>query len=146
MKMFIPACGDRFTLTKDWAFTLIFEDRNQKYLEKLGHLPKKADYNMLWENNDWHSRCRKTVEHSLPEGTVLECDRVYIRQFSKSAINDEDDFDSITFRVINPKNGKPVTNTRFWVKLVDANEIEFKLDPDSKYRDRVKAVKQVLEG
>jgi hypothetical protein len=30
--------------------------------------------------------------------------------------------------------------------LVDANEIEFKLDPDSKYRDRVKAVKQVLEG
>jgi hypothetical protein len=30
--------------------------------------------------------------------------------------------------------------------LVDANEIEFKLDVDSKYRDRVKAVKQVLEG
>jgi len=28
MKLFIPACGDRVTLTKSWAFDLYLERRN----------------------------------------------------------------------------------------------------------------------
>jgi hypothetical protein len=60
---------------------------------------------------------------TLPEGTVLTVDRYYIR----SGAND---FDSITFRLPKPagkrKKGDPVPPSgRFWVKLRDANTIEF---------------------
>lgn len=77
---------------------------------------------------------------------MLECDRVYIRSFSKSALKEDKDYDSITWREIDPVKGKPKKNSRFWVKLPDCNSIEFRLEPDSLYRDRVKAIKLVQES
>ena len=34
---------------------------------------------------------------------------------------------------------------RFWTKLSDANEIEFELAADGRYRDRVKLLKEVMD-
>jgi hypothetical protein len=54
----------------------------------------------------------RELRHTLPAGTVLKVGRVYIR-------GNQRDFDSITFRVVGTKKA------RFWVKLDDANTIEF---------------------
>jgi hypothetical protein len=48
---------------------------------------------------------------TLPKGTVLELDRIYIRKGAK-------EFSSTTFKLRKEK-------VRFWVKLADANRIEF---------------------
>jgi hypothetical protein len=98
----------------------------------------------VWEGEICRSALKK-VEVTLLTGTILECDRVYIRNFNKSADNDENDFNSITWRVLKP-NGKPKRNQRFWAKLKDCNEIEFDLEIDSLFRNRVKKVRQVLES
>jgi hypothetical protein len=54
-----------------------------------------------------------------------------------------DDYDSITFRVL--KGEKTIKNARFWAKLPDTYSIEYRQDPDSMYRNRIKAVKEVME-
>jgi hypothetical protein len=87
-----------------------------------------------------------SVEVTLPEGTMLECDRVYIRTFNKARVQEGDDYDSITWKLVDPKKGKMQKHGRFWVKLSDANEIEFELQEDSRYRDRVKLFKEVMDS
>ena len=140
-KLFIPACGDRITMVEPWEFDLYLESRNMKFAQERKLIDeKKAD---RWGSYDSHNNLRK-VAASLPAGTVLECDRVYIRTFSKGAIQVGNDYDSITWKVM--KGEKPAKNQRFWVKLPDVYNIEYKLDPDSLYRDRVKCFKDVHES
>ena len=140
MKLFIPACGDRVTLTSDWSFDLYLESRNMRFAEERKLVEaKKSD---RWGSYD-RGELRK-VKASLPAGTVLEVDRVYIRQFSKGAVEVGKDYDSITFKVM--KGEKPARNQRFWVKLPDVYEIEYDLPLGSLYRDRVKAFKSVHES
>lgn len=69
---------------------------------------------------------------------------MYIRTFSKSAHLVQNDYDSITWKVM--KGDKPARNQRFWCKLPDCYSIEYELHPDSLYRDRVKVFKAVLEA
>lgn len=59
----------------------------------------------------------------LPAGTELTVSRIYIR-------NGKSQYDSITFLAKNflDINGKKVRSARFWVKLEDANEIEYELN------------------
>lgn len=138
MKLFIPACGDRVTLTAPWRFTLWLEHRNVDFAVERGLLPKDADKWSFYRMGVLESRLNE-----LPAGTVLECDRVYIRTFNKSALEDDNDFDSITWKVM--KNGKKAVRQRFWAKLVDCLNIEYELvGPDALFRDRVKAVKAVM--
>lgn len=94
MKLYIPAIGDQLQLTADWTFTLYNERRNWGF----------ANVMMLPHTHE--------LKHTLPAGTVLKVDRIYIRSNHR-------DYDSITFRVIGVKNA------RFWVKLHDANTIEY---------------------
>ncbi len=142
-KLFIPACGDRLVLTKDWTFDLYLEHRNMKFAqERKLYEPDKSEHYGAYEGG--RSRKLKKVKATLLSGTVLECDRVYIRTFSKSAIQVGNDFDSITWKVM--KGDKPARNQRFWCKLPDCYEIEYKLEFDSLYRDRVKAIKEVMES
>lgn len=94
MKLYIPAIGDHVKLTADWTFTLYNERRNWGFINVMG-LPQTRE-----------------LKHTLPAGTVLKVDRVYIR-------GNHRDYDSVTFRVVGVKNA------RFWVKLHDANTIEF---------------------
>jgi hypothetical protein len=54
---------------------------------------------------------------TLPKDTILKVDRIYIRQGSE-------DFDSVTFRISDCPN-KDLIKKRFWVKLDDANKLEF---------------------
>lgn len=146
MKLYIPACGDRLVLTKAWEFDLYLEHRNLKFAQVLGLYqpkPKEHAWNVYESGERWGDRLKR-ARAALPEGTVLECDRVYIRTFSKSAVEVGNDFDSITWKVI--KNGKPQRNSRFWAKLPDCYEIEYRLETDGLYRDRVKTVKYVLES
>ena len=145
-KLFIPACGDRLVLSKAWEFTLYLESRNIKFAQE--HKLYTPDENGRWGSYDRNHNLRK-VRATLPAGTVLECDRVYIRTQNKSRMladgpADEIDYDSITWKVM--KGDKMVKNQRFWCKLADACEIEFKLDADAFYRDRVKVFKQVHES
>jgi hypothetical protein len=125
MQLFIPACGDRIRLLSDWTFKLHDEHRNRRFAEvRLSFVPH--GFGDRWKNND------DPIDITLPAGTVLECDRVYIRSNSKQVAHPDDTYDSITFKVV--VDGKAQMKQRFWVKLSDANHIDF--DLDSLYRDR----------
>lgn len=140
-RLFIPACGDRLVLTKAWDFTLYLEYRNVDFAKLRGLVTQ--DFG-LWDGGDkW--RGLKSVQVSLPAETTLECDRVYVRSTSKARTKEEDDYDSVTWRVVGPR-GKPLAKQRFWTKLPAVYDIEYRLEPDGLYRDRVKAVKSVLES
>lgn len=110
MKLYIPACGDRIVLAKPWTFTLYYESRNTEF----------AKQRKLFSENMYGKYGKPIAQVTLEEGTTLEVDRIYVRAFNKSAANDETDYDSITFRVVGVKK------QRFWAKLKDCNEIEFK--------------------
>jgi len=140
-KLFIPACGDRLTLTKPWNFDLYLERRNLKFAQTQKLVGDKFN---CWKEGYGKDHQIKSIPAMISKGTTLECDRVYIRTFSKSAVQVGNDFDSITWKVM--KNDKPARNQRFWAKLPDCYEIEYDLSVDSLYRDRVKAVRIVLES
>lgn len=145
MKLYIPACGDRLKLTAPWEFSLVFEKRNVKFGETMGVLTKGEK---TWEGGDgnaWRGPFRK-AKVSLPAGTIIECDRVYIRQYNKGRLEDKDDYDSITWKAMTAaqaEKAKPKLIGRFWVKLPDCYEVEYDLEWDALYRDRVKLVDQV---
>lgn len=135
--LFIPACGDRITLTADWEFLLYLEHRNTKFAEARNLIQPLTGSRWtrdVWEGESYRSGYRK-VPASLPKGTVLEVDRVYLRQHSKSATDESNDFDSITWKVVGQKHG------RFWTKLADANQIQFELGEGWSYKDRKAAAK-----
>jgi len=141
MKLFIPACGDRITLIESWTFDLYLESRNMKFAKTYKLAKESADDWGVYEDN--RNGVLKHVSATLSTGTVLECDRVYVRTFSKSAVKVGDDYDSITWKIM--KGEKPAKNSRFWCKLPDCYNIEFELVADSLYRDRVKVFKEIHE-
>lgn len=134
MKFFVPAVGYRIKLTQDWSFKLYGEYRNKTAFEFLG---KDFDANHGWRNDEL-----KSVDASLPSGTLLEVDRVYVRTANKARSGD-DDFDSITFKLVDSKK-----KVRFWAKLMDVNTIEYELPPNheegkTKAQDRAKQPKKL---
>jgi hypothetical protein len=134
--LFIPAIGDRITIMKPWLFKLYLERRNHNFAETEGHtiVPSNHSWNVYRRNVYGSNGMLATVNHTITPGTVLECDRIYIKTTSKSAKTDEDSYDSITWKVI--LNGKAVRNKRFWVKLTDCYNLEFDETSVSRYRDR----------
>lgn len=143
-RLFIPACGDRLVLTAPWEFSLYFERRNLNFANELGLIRGNRS---LYEDpppGQRYSNVLKKAQVVLPAGLVLECDRVYIRAFSKSALKDDKDYDSITWKVV--KNGKTAQKLRFWAKLSQCLDIRYELQHDSLYRDRVKLIKSVQEA
>ncbi len=96
------------------------------------------------ERNHEGGRDLQRVEATLPAGTIIECDRVYIRTHGKSGVHAEDDYDSITWKVM--KGDKQERHGRFWAKLSNCNGLEFDLAVDSLHRDRVKTVRMVMES
>lgn len=130
--LFIPAIGDRLTLTSPWDFKLYLEHRNIAFAESEGHtLPPNSRWNVYVPGTNYQLA---TVDHVLQPGTVLECDRIYIKTNSKSAATAEDSYDSITWKVV--IGNKAPRNKRFWVKLSDCHNLEFDEMSVSKYRDR----------
>ena len=137
MKMYIPRLGDQIRLTKAWDFALYNESRNMSLLEVLGDTRKQA---YPWS----HSPVEMTgVTATIPEGTILKIDRIYIRKGNE-------EFDSVSFtwpgmrtrtrieeRTVTNYTGSntietsvikekiPARPVRFWAKLDDVNKIEF---------------------
>ena len=113
-------------------------------VNKLNQANKEAEDNcveyQLWlkDNEAYQKKVakyasnNKSVEVTIPKGTLLQVDRIYIRKGAS-------DYSSITFfaknigEVIIPasrwsRSTKPVKKKalRFWAKLSDCNNIEFK--------------------
>jgi hypothetical protein len=133
MKLFVPACGDRVKLINDWTFAVFLEHRNMKFAEHRNIITKSEAASNRWGMYVGERYGRELVirAHTIKTGAILEIDRVYIRQFSKSAGTVDNDFDSITFKIIGEKH------SRFWVKLADVNTIECELE--STYKQRLTA-------
>jgi hypothetical protein len=120
MKLFIPSCGDRIVLSSAWTFDLYFnESRNRNFSKENGVLITFSD---VW-TPDWQRKLKESTKFTLKENTVLECDRVYIRTSAKISMSKDENYDSITWRVIGSK-----TKQRFWAKLSDCNNIEYHTD------------------
>lgn len=130
MKLFVPACGDRVKLIKDWTFAVFLEHRNMKFAAHRNVVTKEEASQNAWGMyvGDRYSSQLAIRVCTLKAGTILEVDRVYIRQFSKSAGSIDNDFDSITFKIVGEKH------SRFWAKLADVNEIDCELESTYKQR------------
>lgn len=116
MKMLIPSIGDKIVLTSDWEFACFEEYRNIKFI-------KKFKPSAVIRDNYWRRDSMQSFSITLPVGTVLRVDRIYIRSGKK-------EWDSITFSVckhphFTEMKRKIVADGRFWAKLEDVNEIEF---------------------
>ena len=149
MRMQIPSIGDRIRLLQDWTFTLHAESRNETLGKALGIFgpnpdPKNKDHwaHELWsdgvsshglekryepDQNSLERRIefsgRALTEVTFPKGTEFTVDRIYIRKGAK-------EFDSMTlFLGKTPLAGtlgfKKKGAVRFWVKLTDANKMDF---------------------
>lgn len=144
-RLFIPAIGDRFRLTAPWRFTLTFERRNLKFAHHLKLITAEESKQWgLWVGERYGKY--RSAKAELPEGTVLECDRIYVRQYNKGRLRQDNDYDSVTWKAMTAEQAqksKPKLLGRFWVKLPDAYAISYELQWDSLYRDRVKVVDQV---
>ncbi len=111
MKMFVPSIGTKLVLTKDWSFDLWSEYRNESL------------YNALGIDLDRYSYPLTSQVVTLPAGTLLTIDRIYIRK-------NLDGFDSMTFNMPDPEKIYGKGRKRFWVKLTDVNTMEFDLVQD----------------
>ena len=110
MRICIPSIGSKVLLSQDWEFTLHPEYRNETMFKHLG---------LHWPDN-WHEQKKvQPRKVTIPAGTELRVDRIYIRKGSS-------EYDSVTFLLCGQKTRKEVKNraVRFWAKLADVNNIE----------------------
>lgn len=141
MNLYIPTIGDEIVLEQDWYFDVHYEERNASLYSHLGYQDIALSFE-YWANRKKHV---PTLRGMFPAGTTLKIERIYIRK-------GQEKFDSITFLIPGVKvevpftkrdypkvNGKidysqsPIETIdtksrplRFWVKLPDANTIQFK--------------------
>lgn len=132
MNLWIPDIGDQLRLLEDWEFPLFRERRNDGLITRIQPTMGTSGYRDV----------KESIGCLLPAQTVLQVDRVYIRQGRSNA------WSSITFYVKyapgdedKPKykrqqwrygqTSEPVTDptpqklkgARFWAKLPHVNEI-----------------------
>lgn len=131
-------------LAEDWTFRLFFERRNDKMLEAIaGKKPDGGKWKWNLEPGDVENetlveyeeamtdeelkqsfssyaatrkRANPFIRVTLPAGTQLKIERIYIRQGSEA-------FASVTFRTTKTCPDKKLASKRFWVKLQEANQI-----------------------
>lgn len=103
-KLFIPQVGNQLTLISNWNCKVFNEYRNEKVFKGLN-----IDLSQLTRDTN--------IDITFPKGTILRVDRLYVRAPASS-------FDSITFSVVSSPI-KSLNKSRFWVKLSEANQIEF---------------------
>lgn len=137
MKINIPKLNSVLRLTKDWKFSVEYERRNDLFFHKHFDLKKDQFISQSWNHSigkyeplkvcirnpkdyylhDELYEIPNKIEVTLPKETELIVDRIYIRK-------NADKFDSVTFRIKNCSEIK-YNKQRFWVKLDQANEIEY---------------------
>lgn len=109
MQLYIPNVGERIILAANWTFRLFNEGRCQPFND----CPSPAE--PVDNPNYSISQVKRCT---LPAGTVLLVDRVYLRQGL-------DAFASLSFR-IGSTSAPWVTKQRkrFWAKLEDVNQMQ----------------------
>lgn len=141
MKICIPSIGSKILLSENWSFYAYPEGRNETLFRHLG---------LRWPK-DWKEEeemMKKPEKVTLPAGTELRIDRIYIRKGL-------DGFDSVTFFLCGQKTKKeteiktahhwhtdkvggkwkkgdeyryeyvkPARAVRFWAKLADVNGMD----------------------
>lgn len=118
MELYIPPLGTKLQLTRPWTFLLHGEYRNHTLFTHLG-IPK-VSRKIEITHYRYHEYADRVV--TLPSGTVLTVDRIYIR---KGGV----DFNSVTFFLPKEKRKQPHgigasgKAVRFWVKLASVNTI-----------------------
>ena len=130
----IPTIGTRITLTEDWTFLLEAEDRNEKFHDAIHPvettLGEDGYLYQLYKDKFGKQKRRRynglqDTDTTLPAGTVLRVDRIYIKK-------NQGDYDSVTFvcesipgrenaKLMSGKSAK--TFGRFWSALNEANGI-----------------------
>lgn len=137
MRVMIPDVGEVFVLKKDWEFTLHNEYRNGDTRDALG-LTETPEYMKVQRDHDLRAIGREyfvakaafaalSWKVTLPAGTALRVDRVYIRKGASS-------FSSLSFYIeecpldaLTPakkEGGFKKGRRRFWAKLDDVNTME----------------------
>ena len=144
---FMPTIGSQFRLETDWTFRLHSEHRNNSVFKALGLIEEKRLTRRYGDGqtHTWDAVVRvvdvdsanpdypiwsgwKTI--TMPAGTVLQIDRIYLRKGSE-------DFDSLTFLLVDSpdeklkpwKRIKPGAKAalnaalRFWAKLPDVQGV-----------------------
>lgn len=141
-KLYIPNINSLMILSEDWTFKLYWERRNSKFFEALGwkitnwwrddqpqqtreDAPKiqvekafteqqlKDSYKSYSATN---SRDQNYVLVTLPKGTQLKVDRIYIKRNAEA-------FSSLTFRTTKVCPDPKFKSKRFWAKLRDVNNL-----------------------
>lgn len=102
-KVFIPQVGDKIELSSNWNCKIFNESRNRSVFEALG-----VDVSEQKDSN---------IDITFLKGTVFKVTRLYVRAPASS-------YDSITLSVVSSPI-KKLAKTKFWVKLWDANNMEF---------------------
>ncbi len=114
MKLYVPQPGEAAVLLRPWSFTLHPERRNTEFHHSV--FPDDPTWGE-WEGCPSYTRKGSPVQVTLPVYTELVFDRVYVRQGAE-------DYASLTL-VIKRCSLENVVGERFWVKLDDANMMEF---------------------
>ena len=144
-QFFIPNLGTLLILAEPWTFRLYFESRNVTMLAAVmptyiksywagadessfedNQIPDCVKYERAMSEQELANAYKSYaatdkndkpyVEVTLPEGTQLSVDRIYVKRGSES-------FNSVTFRTTKICPEKQLRSKRFWVKLKDANTI-----------------------
>lgn len=147
MKLFIPTIGTKLKLTKPWEFTLYNEYRNdsmwyfygfEDFLQGHPHWGRRNGYTGESSSVSCDNTLRTNMV-TLPKGSILTLDRIYIRKGNAKM----KEFDSASFRITFPdgtsnhkrdssyyssKVGDYIQKERkerlrFWAKLYDVNNI-----------------------
>lgn len=111
-KVFIPQVGDKIEISNNWNCKIYNESRNSTVFEALG-------IDVSTKNNS-------NIDITFPKGTVFKITRLYVRAPASS-------FDSITLSIVSSPI-KKLAKTKFWVKIMDANNMEF-VEKESTYND-----------
>lgn len=102
------------TLTAPWTFSLIHEKRNKTLIAGLGLEFNGTGYGTLVRYPEGNRWVFKEDTATLPTGTTLKVDRIYIRKGGG-------DFDSVTFYVEStPLALKPI-EVEVWDRKAKAN-------------------------
>ena len=119
-QLHIPSLGDVLTLAEDWTFTIVNDRRNESIIVWAGETSAtNAWYPLGGLPNQPYHPLNRTIIVTLPKGTVLKIDRIYIRKGAKK-------FDSVTFNVPDMKvitHLRAKRAMRFFASLSDVNNM-----------------------
>lgn len=128
MKFYVPRLGDMIQIKQDLNFTLDAESRNLSLWKYIFATDKdfadavNADYPGTYVKGKidvlpWEL---KNIPYTIPKGTVLIVDRVFVRAGAR-------DFDSVTFIIQDDPNFDTKNDIRFYVRLSELNGIKFEM-------------------